>query len=85
MLNFFLDEPEHWLSILMASYLLFFRQFISPDTNHDCQRLEGESPNSNEYIHTYVCVHVYIKLLPVKTGGKLLNKAMENVKQHVAA
>lgn len=63
----------------------FFRQFISPDTNHNCQRLEGESPNSNEYIHTYVCVHVYIKLLPVKAGGKLLNKAMENVKQHVAA
>lgn len=39
----------------------------------------------NTYIHTYVCVHVYIKLLPVKAGGKLLNKAMENVKQHVAA
>lgn len=81
LLNFFLDELEHWLSILMASYLLLFRQFISADTNHNYQRLEGKSPNSNEYIHTCVCVHVYIKLLPVKAGGKLLNKVMENVKQ----
>jgi len=50
----------------MASYLLFFRQFIPPDTNHNYQRPEGKSPNSNAYIYTYVCAHVYIKLLPVK-------------------
>lgn len=66
----------------MASYLLLFRQ-SSLQIQIIITRDWGERAQIqvNTYIHTYVCVHLYIKLLPVKAGGKLLNKVMENVKQ----